>query len=143
MDELPLDRALGQVLRDDGLFKHPVLIWIFEGLQDGFGREPVSQGIPARDMFAICARRPSAFERVEPIGLYLPGLAHERCGAASAVPGVAAFRVRRPARPAAAGRTFAGGVGKPAERVSFQSFRAMLTASMPTLAHHPASLPVR
>ena len=95
MDELLLDRGLGQVLGDDRRFEDPVLVRIFDGLEDGFGRKPVAQGIPARDMFAVCARRPGALKRVEPVGLDLPGRRHARLGAVSASPGVASFRVRR------------------------------------------------
>src|SRR6266516_7335123 len=98
MDKFPLDRGLGQILRYDGRFEDPIRLGILQGLDDGLGRQPVSQRIPARDMFAVGARRPGAFERAEPIGLDLPGRGHARLGTASAVPGAASFRVRRPAR---------------------------------------------
>jgi len=54
-DELLLDRGLGEVLRENRRFEFPVLLEIFKGFDNGFGREPVAESIPAGGMLSVCA----------------------------------------------------------------------------------------
>src|SRR6266536_5257696 len=83
MHELPLDRRLGQVFRNDRGLESSVLFGVLERLEDRFGREPVAQRIPARGLFSVCARRAGALERVSAVCLDLLERGHARCGPVS------------------------------------------------------------
>jgi hypothetical protein len=44
MHELLLDRRPGQVLGDNSVLEGPIFLRVFEGLDDGLGRESVLEG---------------------------------------------------------------------------------------------------
>src|SRR6266568_6944058 len=151
MRELPFDRGLGQVLRDDSRFEGAIRLRIFERLEDGFGREAVAQGVPPGSVFSVLAARTGAFQRIAAVRLDLLERRHAR-GTVSTGPARFCARRRAPGFAGAAtstpgpvglGSGIAGDAGKRVERVSFQSFSAVPSASMPRFDHQSASLPAR
>jgi hypothetical protein len=79
MDELPLDRGLGHVLRHDRRFECLVLLRILEGLDDGFRCEAVPEGIASGLPFSVLGSRTRTLERVTAICLNLSEGRHARC----------------------------------------------------------------
>jgi hypothetical protein len=66
MHELLFDRRLRQILRENCVLERPILLWAFERLDDGLGRESMPQGVPPGPRFPSAVFGPvllSAFWR--------------------------------------------------------------------------------
>src|SRR5438128_6096785 len=61
MRELPFDRGLGQVLRDDSRFEGAIRLRIFERLEDGFGVKPWRKAFRREACFPFSLRGPVLF----------------------------------------------------------------------------------
>src|SRR5260370_30302700 len=133
-DELLLDRGLGEVLRENRRFEFPVLLEIFKGFDNGFGREPVAESIPA-----VCAPGTGALERVAAVRLDLPERSHGASDSTAAPWEAGPFSAACATWPSwalAPPAVVPGGIPEAGRwRVFFHNFRAILTESIPTPFH--------
>jgi hypothetical protein len=69
MHELPLDRRLRQILRDDRFLEDTVLLWIFQRLDDGLGGQSVLEGVAPGLLFSVLGLWAGARESVAAVCL--------------------------------------------------------------------------
>src|SRR6266568_4927973 len=91
MDELLLDRAVGQVLADDCRFERPVAFGIFQRFDEGFGGQSVAERVPPRGLLAVDRPRSRAFERIAAVRLELVRGCHGSLGPGRGGWGVCGF----------------------------------------------------
>jgi hypothetical protein len=145
MHELLLDRRLRQILRDDGFLEGPILLGIFQRLDDRLGGQSMLESIAPGPLFSVFGPRASALERIEVVCFELPERGHKASDLADDSSAAGAF--------AAAGATWlaliralgTGIVGpvvvvvEPARRVFFHNISASLIESSPRRRHQARS----